>query len=416
MSIEATKLTINDLLNLDYQTLLELGVQFRNSGHLPEAHAVLNAASHLFSSEWQIWYELGVMHYDNAEFTDAIRCFEKAIKIDGSNIAIKELLGSLYASKGSEDELLSFIASSSLENYESIKSLSVIKEFSDFVKSYDIGYVRRYYLKNIGLEDDFLSEADLLDLFKNAQKSHQGFAFLRLGDGEGAWGYHNAICESKYGSLFERNRKEFWNIWFGHIDPAEYSAFYNTIYNLSRQLGQADVVGVPPLTWVEHEYHFASLRGCSGTFNAVRMAAELTNESVKYCSQLMHYDLGQSENFLDFLSASKEILVVSCHLEMKDFLSEKLNGPKVTVIAVPGEPSRAHLLGEGALKGKHYPEYFSQVNEFILNKDFSGVPVLVAGGILGKQYALNIKKQGGIAIDIGSQADKWMGKKTRPGF
>ncbi|WP_144960924.1 tetratricopeptide repeat protein [Pseudomonas oryzihabitans] len=416
MTINASGITIKDLLCAEYQSLLEAGVEFRNSGNIAEAHAILNAASSLYPKEWQIWYELGVLHYDNAEFDSAIDCFERSLSLNQANWSLQETLGALYASKRSQLAFQGFVQRSSVGSYESAKTLSTLKAYSEFINDYNIDYVRAYYQKNIGSEEGFLNVDSLLALFKKSQLNQEGFAFVRLGDGEGTWGFHDPVSEFKYSSLYERNREEFWKIWFGESRAADYSSFYRTIHNLSMQLKDADVIGVPPLTWVEHEYRYASIRGCAGTFNAVRMAAELASDQVVYCSQLMHYDLGQSESFLDFLSASKHVAVISCHLEMKDFLVEKLGGPQVTLIGVPGEPSRAHLLGETSLKGKHYPEYFSQVDEFILSKDWSGVPVLVAGGILGKQYALSFKSRGGIAIDIGSQADKWMGKKTRPGF
>lgn len=413
---DTNKLTIKDLPGADYQALLEIGVAFRNSGSIANAHAILSAASNLYPSEWQVWYELGVLHYDQAEFDGAIDCFERSLNLNQANWSLQEILGALYASKKSRADFQVFVQSFSIESYESAKTLSRLRAFSEFIEDFNIEYVRGYYQKNIGAEEEFLDVSSLLALFKKAQLEGDGFAFIRLGDGEGTWGYHNAVSEFKYSPLYERNREEFWKIWFGEIGNSDYPSFYKTIHDLSGQIKYADVIGVPPLTWVEHEYHYASLRGCAGTFNAVRMGAELASEDAIYCSQLMHYDLGQSDNFIDFLSASNEVVVISCHPEMKDFLFDKLNGPEITLVGVPGEPSRAHLLGETSLKGKHFPEHFGQVNEFILSKDWSGVPVLVAGGILGKQYALSFKSRGGVAIDIGSQADKWMGKKTRPGF
>ena len=46
-----------------------------------------------------------------------------------------------------------------------------------------------------------------------------------------------------------------------------------------------------------------------------------------------------------------------------------------------------------------------------------GAIFLVAAGLLGKVYCARIHELGGIAIDIGSLADGWMGygRDTRPG-
>ena len=43
-------------------------------------------------------------------------------------------------------------------------------------------------------------------------------------------------------------------------------------------------------------------------------------------------------------------------------------------------------------------------------------PMLVSAGFLGKLYCLEIKRLGGIAIDVGSLTDLWLGHMTRPNF
>lgn len=45
-----------------------------------------------------------------------------------------------------------------------------------------------------------------------------------------------------------------------------------------------------------------------------------------------------------------------------------------------------------------------------------GAVFLVAAGLLGKVYCHRIHRLGGIAIDVGSVVDAWMGFGTRPGL
>jgi hypothetical protein len=51
-----------------------------------------------------------------------------------------------------------------------------------------------------------------------------------------------------------------------------------------------------------------------------------------------------------------------------------------------------------------------------LSQPLAGELFLVAGGLLGKIYCDRIKRSGGVAIDIGSLIDAWLGAPTRPGF
>ncbi len=51
-----------------------------------------------------------------------------------------------------------------------------------------------------------------------------------------------------------------------------------------------------------------------------------------------------------------------------------------------------------------------------LDRPLNGKLFLVAGGILGKFYCGRIKGSGGVAIDVGSLVDMWMGAETRPGM
>ena len=49
-----------------------------------------------------------------------------------------------------------------------------------------------------------------------------------------------------------------------------------------------------------------------------------------------------------------------------------------------------------------------------LDVAYQGEVFLVGAGFLGKIYCQTIKNLGGIALDIGSAADYWMGYQTRP--
>lgn len=62
---------------------------------------------------------------------------------------------------------------------------------------------------------------------------------------------------------------------------------------------------------------------------------------------------------------------------------------------------------------RHFPDIFNRLVQEI-NVESPGMVFLVAGGIVGKGYCQVIKKNGGIALDLGAIVDAWAGMLSRP--
>ncbi|MDY6885713.1 MAG: hypothetical protein SWL02_18320 [Pseudomonadota bacterium] len=58
-------------------------------------------------------------------------------------------------------------------------------------------------------------------------------------------------------------------------------------------------------------------------------------------------------------------------------------------------------------------EVFPYIMEMLKGRNSKGHVYLVGAGILGKVYCHQIKKSGGIALDVGSVPDVWVGKPSR---
>ena len=60
-------------------------------------------------------------------------------------------------------------------------------------------------------------------------------------------------------------------------------------------------------------------------------------------------------------------------------------------------------------------DYVEQLEAFLHRKlvDFPGMLFLVGAGLFGKLYCAEIKRQGGIALDLGSLLDAWAGVGSR---
>jgi hypothetical protein len=107
--------------------------------------------------------------------------------------------------------------------------------------------------------------------------------------------------------------------------------------------------------------------------------------------------------------------LISCHSGLPAKLKAAFGLKQIEYCQIPGEKQNEHILGSSAVAGQHFPERYEAVLRE-LSTPHCGKVFLVAAGILGKMYCDQIKIFGGVAIDVGSLADAWVGALTRPGY
>jgi hypothetical protein len=405
-----------DELFTSYMDSLILGVDLRNSGNLDAAEKHLLRAAMLDINEWQPFFELGVLYSERGNQAKASSLFSQAFtKSPGEMEVIRALLSSCVASKDLA-HFVQIVDQSNIQSEDGLKLLTVYYQLMDYVNTYHLRYAGNTYeiLRRNSRGWQLISE--VVTEIAGCLSNNTPYAFIRLGDGEGTWLHHSSKDEMRFNALYSRNRDEFWDIWYGEASAHHRGAFYSQMSMLAGCLGEADLIGVPPDTWIDHEFSIGSMRGIPGTLNVVRMLEQTDLSSTALCTQLMHYELGESIDFFDLLSSLDKIGIISCHPEIVDIVKYKFGIQEVVYLPIPGEPSRLALLGNNSIQGEHFPSAFIATLDHIKSIDWGGMLCLVGGGILGKQYCIQIKRQGGIAIDIGSIMDKWNNKKTRPDF
>jgi hypothetical protein len=168
---------------------------------------------------------------------------------------------------------------------------------------------------------------------------------------------------------------------------------------------------------MDHEYKIASSRGISALVNVYRLIEKLQDSGLdlKVCAQSIHIDLGRSDLFSTLLGGETCVGLISCFSELPDHIRAKFNVKTVEFYKLPGEQYFKEVIGAAATKGRHFPDVFNATMSRLERKQ-NGKIFLIAGGILGKFYVQQIKRSGGIALDIGSLADLWANKATRPGY
>ncbi len=109
------------------------------------------------------------------------------------------------------------------------------------------------------------------------------------------------------------------------------------------------------------------------------------------------------------LQAADRLSVITCQPFLLDKLAKKFGVRAGTSYLIPPQHSVAKVMHETG----HFPARFEQITSQLENRDITGELFLVGAGIIGKIYCDLIKKRGGMAIDVGSMMDAWMGVRAR---
>lgn len=112
----------------------------------------------------------------------------------------------------------------------------------------------------------------------------------------------------------------------------------------------------------------------------------------------------------DILRGEDRIGLIAVYPELATKLQTAFGIGSVKFVKVPTQA--AFIAAADRRNSGHYPDEMERIlNEATV--DHRGMIYLVAAGLLGKKYATEIKRRGGIAIDIGSIAEIWMGIEAR---
>ena len=255
----------------------------------------------------------------------------------------------------------------------------------------------------------------LYNLLKEKIESNTPASLVRLGDGEG-----NILFSAigKWPNLSEYCLKKISQICFGDQRVlTEHADFFAEV--LVNAVKNADVVGGPERGSISRSFNtplelldtrgMVGMRGVYDYFSdsSLWASSNFSNtvwSSTWYSRALLPYyaRLLQDLPFCGF---------ISCYPEMASVFSSTYNIPKTQSINVPMQASIAGKPENNC----HYPDAYQSILDSI-NPPFEGAVYIVAAGMLAKSYATVVKARGGIAIDVGSIADVWMGTASRPGM
>lgn len=251
-----------------------------------------------------------------------------------------------------------------------------------------------------------------IEYLVNIIKLKKPFSLIRLGDGEGNtlfWNQYTGV----YAELANANMKKICQIVFGNrkFTNKDYDRLYKL---LSSGIDNADVLGLPTVGQEKQVLASAfdkplDIRGKTGYLTIWNwMLQRHKNTKKTVVNSHAHKMIGRHIGLL--LDNNIKISVITCYPELLDLLVTKYNISKGDTYVIPPQASNIN----GTPSAEHFPHHFNMIIQALKSVELTGSVFLVGAGILGKAYCSQIKDSGGIAIDIGSLMDVWMGKSVRP--
>jgi hypothetical protein len=275
--------------------------------------------------------------------------------------------------------------------------------------------------KQIALFDTDISESEaraFVTMVREKLARKEAFSFVRLGDGEANCLPYEARLQS-HASADADEREE---IWWGGAVPTEQRT--NLAQRVLASIRRSDCVGIPTFSRflrdlaLDHDDALTGTRSGRG-LRAVLSAAEkgyLVDETTpparSYASAHLHQDLERWNLYGELFDGIEDIVCVTCHPDIPDVLQSLFGVSTARNILIPPRSATARLMRKRTPDTRTLPamieEAIASMNAAAANK-----LVVVAAGYLGKWIVDEARARGGVALDLGSMLDYWIGLRTR---
>lgn len=266
--------------------------------------------------------------------------------------------------------------------------------------------VEQYRSSDLKVETDPMAPT-IANLASEALLGRRGYSIIRMGDGE---------CNlAMFGLNYQSSRldnfcvQQLMQIQADSLaHPEKWGHFLQE--RMSLAVREANVIGVPGI-WRPGNADVTSAtksfisypRGVSGYWRGIRYFVELA-QSGALAGKLItsaHLYVGIIAALDMLIEAARKVLCIS-------------NRPKVTQRLANRFPNREfrHIDVGGA--GECRSPDFLESTKSQIDSESSGILVLIGAGPWAEIYCTDVKRKGGVAIDVGSGFDLLDGKRTRP--
>ncbi|GJE02526.1 GT-D fold domain-containing protein [Methylobacterium isbiliense] len=358
------------------------------------------------------FYELAVVHRYQRRLREALTCAVQASCKAPDNVSYAVFLAHMFYANGCWDEGNAALDRIAPTNPHDRAQIAAMRGFGDYLKEFPRERAR-YITDAIRQRHYWMSVEEVAQAIKSAIRSQQGFALVRLGDGEGTFARVNPEDERRFADLYGYCRRFWVKFLLGESFDPTWTGYEALTAHLMPFVEQADILGVAYWDWLDYEYSIAAERTIPCLLNINRYVLENIN-CITLCNQDVHLQLHRTGMLAEIMRELQSVSVISC-LEGLDARVKEMFGVKnVDIIRIPSEnhaPHLANIVNRSSVS--HFPKVFWEVMHS-LARPHDGKVFLIAAGTFGKYYACVIKKHGGIALDMGSIVDGWMKLASRP--
>lgn len=253
-------------------------------------------------------------------------------------------------------------------------------------------------LKNL-VQNIWIEDSQLLKNIQNAVIQKQPLSFVRLGHGE------NRVLGYNY-SFSKEDAHHTTQILFG--EKFNHQVLDELSYFLKQSFANADIIGAPIFRGFDSR---SDLKIVDNT-SYIHMRDLNGLQNTLLCDVNVHLKAFRTTKFGELLKSIKHINIIASR-KVDDIIFDAINIPTYQTYIPTEHAFSDNDINRTPVKGKHYPEYFGKVMDHIKKNVEPGSFYLVGAGILGKIYCNEIKKHGGVAVDVGSLIDGIAGLKTR---
>jgi hypothetical protein len=234
----------------------------------------------------------------------------------------------------------------------------------------------------------------LLELILKQLELKKSLFILRCGDGE-------MIMLKPF-----QNEKSTTHVLHKHLGYSLNEQELNQLSNdIKTSIIEADVLGLPEPRHIKLNEHWGKTLE---VFEEIKRLNPTWKEK-QYCSINVHLHFLKNK-FLDMLlKKCEKVALMTCRNVEQKVLKNFPNIKNLQLYKIPPQ----HMFEEIESKEKFYPDIFLKVKEQINKENNSGKLLLFGGGYVGKALGAAFAKSGGVAFDIGSVFDMWVGKITR---
>lgn len=238
-------------------------------------------------------------------------------------------------------------------------------------------------------------------------------SMIRLGDGEGMflpYPEHYSACQSS-------DQHEVQRVWWSGAPLGE-QEIHCLMEELSTAIRNANAVGVPTMARCLAHIDgpvIPESKNARGILSVLHYMARgqgsVSNQSL-LVSCHVHSDLENWDLYQPIFAEVSKVSVISCH-NLERYLALHYGIAIEAWYQTPHENRFRNMFPRNGEDDDvaFYPDIFRSIEAKI--RPTPGDVYLVAAGFLGKLLCERIRERGGIALDIGSIADYWMGFPTR---